>query len=70
MRGIEEAQALYEQLVAWRRDFHRYPEIGLALPRTAKKVAEVLHQAGYAVQERIATSGVVGVGWVSRFPQW
>jgi len=61
MRGIEEAQALYEQLVAWRRDFHRYPEIGLALPRTAKKVAEVLDQAGYAVQERIATSGVVGV---------
>ena len=61
MHGLDEAQTLYEQLVAWRRDFHRHPEVGLALNRTAEKVAHALREMGYAVQEDIATTGVVGL---------
>ncbi len=61
MHGLDEAQTIYEQLVAWRRDFHRYPEVGLALNRTAEKVAHALREMGYMVQEGIATTGVVGL---------
>ena len=29
----EEAQKLQEELVAWRRHLHQYPEVGLDVPR-------------------------------------
>lgn len=61
MSTLEEAQAINEQLVAWRRDFHRHPEVGLELPRSARVIAGTLQGLGYAVEEGLAESGVVGM---------
>ncbi len=61
MNGLEEAQALIEQLVAWRRDFHRHPELGLEEHRTAGIVAQTLRELGYQVQTGIAETGVIGL---------
>ncbi|MFP4346169.1 MAG: M20 family metallopeptidase [Anaerolineales bacterium] len=57
----EEAQALYDRLVAWRRDFHRHPELGLEEHRSAEVIAGILHELGYEVQTGIAETGVVGL---------
>jgi amidohydrolase len=56
-----EAEALREQLVAWRRDFHKHPELGLQEHRTARIVAEQLSELGYQVQTGVAGTGVVGL---------
>ncbi len=58
---LDEAQQLYDQLVAWRRDLHQHPEIGLEEHRTAKFVAETLRDLGYTVETGIAQTGVVGL---------
>lgn len=56
---IEQAQSLFEQMVAWRRDFHRFPELGFRETRTAAKVAEALETLGYRVRRGVGRSGVV-----------
>jgi amidohydrolase len=56
-----QAEALREQLVAWRRDFHRHPELSLQEHRSAGIIAGRLHELGYQVQTGIATTGVVGL---------
>jgi amidohydrolase len=56
-----EAEALHEQLVAWRRDFHRHPELGFEEHRSAGIIAEELHKLGYQVQTGVANTGVVGL---------
>ena len=49
------------QVVAWRRDFHQHPELGLQEVRTAKVVAEHLRALGMEVQTGVAGTGVVGM---------
>jgi len=61
MKALEAADSIFDQLVAWRRDFHMYPELGLDTVRTAGIVAETLRELGYTVQEGIAKNGVVGL---------
>ncbi len=61
MHALQAAEGLFDQLVAWRRDFHMHPELGLEEHRTSKIVAEALRDLGYAVQEGVARTGVVGV---------
>lgn len=41
---------LKEQLITWRRDFHRYPETGFLEMRTASIVASVLDKLGFVLQ--------------------
>jgi amidohydrolase len=55
------ARAVDPQVVAWRRDFHQYPELGNREFRTAKKVAEALRGMGLEVKTGIAHTGVVGI---------
>ncbi len=59
MNALEQAHAIFDQLVAWRRDFHQHPELGLETSRTAGIVAETLHDLGYSVRMGVATNGVV-----------
>ena len=47
--------------IALRRDLHRHPELGFALPRTAGIVAGRLHELGLEVQSGVGQSGVVAV---------
>ncbi|MCS7178249.1 MAG: amidohydrolase [Anaerolineae bacterium] len=55
------AQSKREQLIAWRRDFHRHPELAYAEERTASIVAAHLERLGYRVRTGVGRTGVVGV---------
>ncbi len=52
---------LNPQVVTWRRDFHKNPELGNRETRTAKVIADELRKLGYTVTTGVATTGVVGV---------
>ena len=56
---LTEAQEL--DLVAWRRDLHRHPELGFQEIRTAGIVARHLSELGLEVRTGVAKTGVVGV---------
>ncbi len=60
---VAEAAARMEpRVIAWRRDFHRHPELGNREVRTAKIVADHLRALGFdEVREKVAHTGVVGV---------
>lgn len=55
------AEAVSAEVVAWRRDLHQHPELGLAETRTAAFVAEHLRAMGIEVREGVGRTGVVGV---------
>lgn len=57
----EEAAALQEQLVAWRRDFHEHPELGFQEVRTAGIVAEHLQNLGLEMSTGVGKTGVVAL---------
>jgi len=53
---------LFPQIVNWRHDFHRNPELQYELPKTAGKVADLLREFGCdEVVEGIGKMGVVGI---------
>jgi amidohydrolase len=56
-----EAENLQPQLVAWRRDFHRHPELGFQEVRTAGIVADHLRELGLEVTTGIGKTGVVAL---------
>lgn len=51
---------LRKKMAEWRRDFHRRPEVGFAVNRTASVVEKILRANG-AQTRRFADTGVVGV---------
>jgi amidohydrolase len=55
------AEALREQLVTWRRDFHVHPELGFQEHRSAGIIASQLRELGYQVRTGVAHTGVVGL---------
>ncbi|MGN8068218.1 amidohydrolase [Mucilaginibacter sp. 22184] len=55
------ANALQNQIIAWRRDFHEHPELGNHEVRTSGIIAKHLQSLGIQVQTGIATTGVVGL---------
>jgi len=38
----QEIAGIKDELILWRKDFHRFPEIGFKEYRTAEKVAEYM----------------------------
>ncbi len=56
-----EAEALRDELVARRRDFHRHPELGFEEVRTAGIVADELARLGMEVQTGVGRTGVVAL---------
>lgn len=56
-----EAEALFDEMVQTRRDFHRHPELGFEEVRTSGIVADRLSELGIEVQRGIGQTGVVGV---------
>ena len=58
MRLLQEAQAIQEQIVAWRRYFHQNPELGLELPVTAAYVKDELTKLGVRFRD-CGQSGVL-----------
>ncbi|OUC08046.1 hypothetical protein RY27_11315, partial [Litorilinea aerophila] len=57
----QEAEALFPQLVHWRRDFHSHPEIGFQEVRTAGIVADHLRSLGLELSTGVGKTGVVAV---------
>ncbi|MEE1557119.1 MAG: amidohydrolase, partial [Alphaproteobacteria bacterium] len=58
---VAEIATMAEELVAWRRDIHAHPELGLEEERTAAFVAAKLEEFGIQVTRGIGKTGVVGV---------
>ena len=56
-----EAERLGDEVVAWRRDIHRNPELSNREFRTSAKVARHLESLGMEVQTGVAHTGVVGL---------
>jgi amidohydrolase len=56
-----EADALKDQLIAWRRDLHRHPELGFQEFRTSGIVAKHLASLGLEVQTGVGKTGVIGL---------
>jgi amidohydrolase len=55
-------ESLTPEIVAWRRDFHRHPELGFEEVRTSGIVAERLRGLGLdSVRTGVGRTGVVGV---------
>lgn len=52
---------LRDQMIAWRRDFHRHPELGFDEKRTAGRVAELLESFGVETHAGVGSTGVVGI---------
>lgn len=57
----QQSQELQDQLVAWRRHLHQYPEPGLETPNTAAYVAEELRKMGLEVKTGVGGHGVTAV---------
>jgi amidohydrolase len=55
----EAGQSLSDQLIEWRRDFHKHPELSFEEKRTSKIVAEFLKSCGLQVKENVNGYGVV-----------
>jgi amidohydrolase len=56
-----QAEALREELIARRRDFHRHPELAFEEVRTAGIVADELTRLGLEVRAGVGRTGVIGV---------
>jgi len=54
----KEVQLIKDKLVSWRREFHKYPELGLHCKRTASLVADELEKMGFTVQTGLAETGI------------
>ena len=57
---LEQANAIHDQLIAWRRDIHAHPELSFQETRTARLVADTLAELGIETQTGVAKTGVVG----------
>jgi amidohydrolase len=57
---LEKAVQIAPQLTAWRREFHRQPELGFEVQHTAGRVAEALQSLGWRVRTGVGRSGVIG----------
>ena len=57
----EDAAGLADDLIAWRRELHRHPELGFEETRTAEFVRARLEALGIEVRTGVARTGVVGM---------
>ncbi|MDQ3250431.1 MAG: amidohydrolase [Chloroflexota bacterium] len=57
---LQRAQSLHEQIRAWRREIHRYPELTFTEQRTAGLVNATLIDLGIDSETEVAKTGVVG----------
>lgn len=57
---LEKARSLQATIVAWRRYFHERPELALKEYETAKKIREILEEAGLETKMMVKGTGVWG----------
>jgi amidohydrolase len=57
---LEQAKAIHHKLRTWRRQIHRYPELGFTETRTAGLITSTLFDLGIEAETEVAKTGVVG----------
>jgi amidohydrolase len=57
---LNRAKELQDKLIAYRHDFHKFPEVGFHEFRTSARVAEILSTIGCRVKRNVGKTGVVG----------
>lgn len=57
--ALHRANQIQEQLVAWRRELHMFPELSFRETRTAARVAEEMERLGCRVRTGVGRTGVV-----------
>ncbi len=57
----ELSKQVEEKVIAWRHDFHQYPELSNREFKTAEKIATHLKSIGIDLQTDVAHTGVVGL---------
>ncbi len=57
---LEQARVMQDQIRAWRRQIHRYPELGFTENRTAGLVKTALLDQGIETETEVAKTGLVG----------
>lgn len=60
-RANERLRVLHDDLIAFRRDLHRHPEVSGQEVRTAARIADHLDQLGLSVRRNVGGHGVVAV---------
>jgi len=53
------SQKILGDLISFRRDIHRHPELGFDVQRTSNEIANLLLAAGLAVEKAVGGSGIV-----------
>ena len=61
MTALDEAKKISDEIIAWRRQLHKIPEIGLVLPQTAAFVTARLDEMGIAYTTFERHSGIVAL---------
>lgn len=56
---LKKAVELQQQLSDWRREFHKFPELGFDVIRTSARVAEIAEVLGYRVRRGVGRTGIV-----------
>jgi amidohydrolase len=59
MQLLEQARAIEEEMIEWRRDIHAHPELGFEETRTAQLVADELRKLGLEPEMGVGITGVV-----------
>lgn len=59
MTLLDDAKAMEDQLVEWRRDIHMHPELGFEETRTSRLVADTLREMGIEIEVGVAETGIV-----------
>ncbi|MBP7964217.1 MAG: amidohydrolase [Caldilineaceae bacterium] len=57
---LDRAKAIHEQIRGWRREIHRFPELGFTETRTAGLVNATLIDLGIDTETEVAKTGVIG----------
>ncbi|ASJ08859.1 peptidase M20 [Thermococcus siculi] len=58
---VSEAKRIENEIIAWRRDFHMYPELKYEEERTSRIVEEHLREWGYSIR-RVGTGIIADIG--------
>ena len=57
---VKAAKSIEEDVIRWRRDFHKHPELGFEEFRTAGIIADHLKSLGIDTQTEVGKTGVIG----------
>ena len=58
---LEEIKKIESQIISWRRDLHKMPELGLELPNTSRYVQAQLSQMGIEYHTLVEGNAIVGI---------